>query len=274
MSTVSYNNSMKKKLLFLTNRDNGAFEEDAYLSDRLKDFYEVTLVHPLQAEQYLSKIDGVLIRNVWPTHEYSDKWKKIKHQLKESGVAIYNPLTGKGDNRGKEYLVELYKKGYPVIPSVEHAEELNKLPQSAYYWIKPFDGCDGSGAGKFTKEEIKVKNLANYIIQPYEEFKEEPSFFFIDNQFAYAITMPNRLEDHDIKPYIPTEEDLTFARKFVGWDDLKYGVERVDAVRTADGQLLLTEDEDIAEYLYICEMPEKIRDEIVLKMIESIMKVI
>jgi hypothetical protein len=263
-----------KKLLFLTNPNNGAFEEDAYLSEKLKEYYDVIISHPFKTSEHLSKVDGVLIRNVWPTHEYLDEWKKIKQYLKESGVPTYNPLTGKGDNRGKKYLSRLFKKGFPVIPSIENLDEIDQLPASQYYWIKPLDGCDGSGSGKFTKKELKTKDLKNYIIQPYEEFSMEPSLFFIDNEFAYAIIMPNRLEDRDVKVYTPTKEDLEFAQKFIGWDNLKYGIERIDAVLTKDGKLLLTEDEDIAEYLYLFDLPENLREQVTTKLIESILKII
>ena len=259
-----------KAILYLTNLNNGAREEDDYLVDLLKRDFEVIVSHPLECEKYLASADAVVIRNVWPTHEYHEGWKKVEQALKDSGLKTYNPLTGKGDLQGKDYLVRLYKEKYPVIPSVDRVEDIHLLPESEYYWVKPKDGCDGSGAGKYTRAELAGKDLKEYIIQPYVEFVSEPSFFFIDNKFSYAIVMPNRLADRDIKLYEPTEADLAFAQKFIDWNDQPYGIHRVDAVRTKDGSLLLTEVEDIAEYLYLFDIDAAKREEVVQALIKSI----
>lgn len=257
------------KILYLTNFDNGAPDEDRYLIDVLNRDFEVIVSHPLECEKHLSLVQGVVIRNIWPTHEYATEWTRIKKLLLDSKIPTYNPLTGKGDNRGKEYLVGLYQKGFPVIPSVDKIEDIDALPPSEYYWIKPVDSCDGQGDEKLSLTELRQKNLDGYIIQPFEEFTSEPSFFFIDNIFSYAITMPNRLADRGITLYDPTPEDLAFAQKFVDWERLPYGIQRIDAVRTKDGKLLLTEDEDIAEYLYLLNLSGEKRKIVMNQIINS-----
>lgn len=258
------------KILYLTNFDNGAPDEDRYLIGVLSRDFEVIVSHPLECEKHLSLVQGVIIRNIWPTHEYATEWERIKKYIIDSGIRTYNPLTGKGDNQGKRYLVDLYEKGFPIIPSIDRVEDLGKLPTSEYYWIKPIDSCDGQGDEKLSLKGLQQKDLTNYIIQPFEEFTSEPSFFYIDNQFSYAITMPNRLIDRNITLYEPTESDLTFAQKFVGWEQLPYGIQRIDAVRTTKGELLLTEDEDIAEYLYLLDIPLEKRKLVTRQIVESI----
>jgi hypothetical protein len=260
------------KILFLTNIQNGAPEEDCYLVEALGNHFDIITSHPLECERYLTSVQGVVIRNIWPTSEYAIEWSRIERVITASGLPTYNPLTGKGDNLGKKYLVDLYQKGFPVIPSVASIEDVNKLPESDYYWIKPEDSCDGQGDEKLSLEELKRKNPKGYIIQPFEEFASEPSFFFIDNVFSYAISMPNRLADRDITFYEPTREDLVFAQKFVDWEELPYGIQRVDAVRTKDGNLLLTEDEDIAEYLYLLDLPRDKREVVTTQVVASIKK--
>ena len=44
-------------------------------------------------------------------------------------------------------------------------------------------------------------------------------------------------------------DDLKFARKFIEWNDIKYGIQRVDACRTKTGKLLLVELEDLNPFL-------------------------
>jgi len=54
-------------------------------------------------------------------------------------------------------------------------------------------------------------------------------------------------------------DDINFAMRFVQWGNLDYGTQRIDAVRTKDGQLLLTEIEDLSPYLYLAEIDEPTR---------------
>ncbi len=258
------------KILFLTNLKNDAPEEDNYLIDVLRKDFEVVVSHPLDCERLLSSVQGVVVRNIWPTYEYASEWGRIEQVIRDSGLPTYNPLTGKGDNRGKEYLVDLYKRGFPVIPSIDCVGDIDKLPASEYYWIKPKDSSDGHGDEKLTRSELLKRQLVDYIIQPFEEFTSEPSFFYIDNMFSYAITMPNRLVDRNIRLYEPIQSDLIFAQKFVDWEQLPYGIQRIDAVRTKNGELLLTEDEDLAEYLYLLDIPMEKRESVTRQIVESI----
>lgn len=261
------------KILYLTNLNNSDPEEDQYLIDLLKKDFEVVVSHSLECEKYLTSVGGIIIRNIWPTHEYEKEWERIKQKIRESKIPTYNPLTGKGDNGGKEYLAELFDNGFPVIPSVSKIEDIDQLPKSEFYYIKPLESCDGFGDEKLTMEELLKRNPENYIIQPCIHFSSEPSFFYINNKFSYAITVPNRLTETEISQYEPTEDDLAFARKFIEWNDLPYGIQRVDAVRTANGKLLLAEVEDIACYLYLLDLDEIQRDRITVELVSSIKKV-
>jgi hypothetical protein len=260
---------MKKKILFLTNVNNGSPEEDQYLIGQLSSDFDLIAAHPSECEKYISSVEGVIIRNIWPTHEYAGAWKSVRELLSKSRLPTYNSLSGKGDNNGKDYLLELYKNKYPVIPSRDDICDVDLLPESEFYWIKPKEGCDGSGAERLSATALKEKNPKGYIIQPYVEFTSEPSFFYIDGVFSYAITMPNRLADQDIELYQPTKEDLDFAQQFVDWNGLRNGIQRIDAVRMKDGRLLLTEIEDLACYLYILDLNDQARADVVERIRQS-----
>lgn len=177
----------------------------------------------------------------------------IKSLLRSSGLPIYNPLIFKGDIEGKDYLTVLFGQGYPVIPSIDKIDDLHLIPNSEYYWIKPKFSCDGIGAEKLSKYDLLRRNPKGYIIQPFFEFDYEPSFFFIDNQFHHAIWTKHRLLSDDVALYDPLPDDLAFAEQFVQWTGLPCGTQRIDAIRTLDGKLLLTEIENFCPYLYLEE---------------------
>ena len=69
--------------------------------------------------------------------------------------------------------------------------------------------------------------------------------------------MPNRLKDKDISVYLPTNDELILVEKFVKWNTLSHGIQRIDFIRTKDKGLLLTEVEDISPYLYINDVDSK-----------------
>lgn len=241
-----------KKILFLTNKDNGYFEEeDSVLIDFLGHYFELVVSHPQDCLSLLQKVEGIIIRNIWPTHEYAENWSEVERKIKDSGLRVYNSLSGKGDVNGKDYLLKLFQDGYPIIPSVDRLVDISKLETAEYYWIKPKDGCDGYGSGKYTKDELTDKDLNNYIIQPYVEFTSEPSLFFIDNIYSHGITMRNRLNDTCIGEYMPSAKEIALAERFVKWNDLPRGIQRIDFVQTKNGSLLLTEIEDLCPYLYL-----------------------
>ena len=58
----------------------------------------------------------------------------------------------------------------------------------------------------------------------------------------------------------PIHIDLDFARRFVDWNTLDHGVQRVDACRTPEGDLLLVELEDLNPYLSLDRVPAPVRE--------------
>jgi len=252
---------MKLRLLFLTNPENDALEEDELVERVLKRNFDLIVSHPLDCLHFLAEVDGVVIRNIWPTHEYQEQWEWVKECLRESDLPIYNPLTLKGDIEGKDYLVTLYKQRYPVIPSIDDLRQIDKLPDTNDYWIKPKKSCDGVGAKRVTKDVLLRLELKDYVIQPFVEFQYEPSFFYIDNRFQHAISAKHRLWQDRTSSYQAHSNDLAFAAKFVRWADVPYGTLRVDAVRLNDGRLLLTEIENLCPYLYLPEVGQSTRQD-------------
>jgi hypothetical protein len=261
---------MRRVMLFLTNTENDAPQEDKFLVDFLSSDFALIVRHPIDCLPYLNSVSGVIIRNIWPTHEYD--WDLVKAAIRASRKPVYNPLAFKGDIEGKDYLVSLYRKGFPVIPSVDNVNNLEELPPSEFYWIKPKRSCDGIGAEKLSKKALLSKNLREYIIQPFMEFEYEPSFFFIDDEYSHALWQTHRLLDDHVALYRSTTADLLFGKRFVEWVNLKKGLQRIDAIRCRDGRLLLTEIENLCPYLYLCEMGDDDRSRFLEALRTSISK--
>src|SRR5665213_2466016 len=153
-------------LLLLTNPLNGSEAEDRYLADFLSGFFAVTLADPLKSETWTHDADGILMRNIWPTHQHYDAFESLKNRLRATHTHVYNPLVGKGDMQGKEYLVELWRQHYPVIPSVTDVKSIDLLPASDAYFLKPFHGCDGYGSKTCSMKELRASAIMNFVIQP------------------------------------------------------------------------------------------------------------
>ena len=63
---------------------------------------------------------------------------------------------------------------------------------------------------------------------------------------------------------------MEFAQKFIRWNGIKNGIQRVDACRTKDGRLLLVELEDLNPYLSILELDEETRERFIRDLIDVI----
>lgn len=249
---------MKPVLLFLTNLQNSDPEEDLFLADYLKKWYEVTVAHPFDAEKYEDSADLILVRNIWPCEEKIEQYQKINQRFLEKNLPVYNPPTGSGDRRGKNYLVELWKAGRPVIPT-GGVNELALLPPADEYFVKPLYGGSGRGIQKLSAAALQTKKLTNCIIQPALTLVREVSFYFIDNKLQFALST---IDPHDrwrLEPFEPTPKQKNCAQSFVDWNTLPYGIQRVDFCIMPDGEFLLMEIEDWCPYLSLLDIDKELR---------------
>lgn len=75
-----------------------------------------------------------------------------------------------------------------------------------------------------------------------------------------------------MKEYTATEEDVAFAKRFIDWNNLDWGIQRVDACRNEQGELLLVELEDLNPYLSLLELSEQTRQDFIEAMKKSLQK--
>ncbi|WP_251152430.1 hypothetical protein [Cellulosimicrobium sp. Marseille-Q4280] len=234
-------------------------DEDLYLSSRLRETFDVALCHPVDARALMDRFDVVLVRNSGPVIYYPQQYQAFREHALATGARVFNDLTGKADMAGKQYLVDLSQAGYPVIPTVDGIEGLDRLPDCESYVVKPKFGADSVGLRILDPTQVRGIDDDDVLIQPHVEIDYEVSFYFIDRTFEYALYAPDSAQRWRLRAYEPTETDLSFARRFVDWNGIAHGIQRVDACRTSEGTLLLVELEDLNPYLSLDSISDERR---------------
>jgi hypothetical protein len=225
-------------------------DEDIFLASRLREEFDIAVCHPLDAATLMNAFDAVVVRNSGPVLNYQAHHDAFRERAVADGVRVYNQLSGKGDMAGKGYLLELTAAGYPVIPTIDRAEDLGRLGDVDTYVVKPKLGADSIGLQFVTRERLTDPAVyGDVLVQPRVDFDYEVSFYFVDHTLQYALYAPRPDERWALETYEPTERDREFAQRFVDWNDIAYGIQRVDACRAPDGELLLVELEDLNPYL-------------------------
>ncbi|MFD9704745.1 hypothetical protein [Lentzea sp. NPDC059081] len=246
-------------------------DEDIHLTAALQQTFDLAICHPTQAADLMEAFDTVVVRNSGPVIDYPEAYTHFRTTAKATGHPVYNPLTGKADMAGKQYLLDLTEEGFPVIPTVDTPDHLDRLPPTTEYVVKPKAGADSHGL-KFVKREDLGEKQEDVLIQPKIDFRYEVSFYFVDHDFQYALNAPDPAQRWELAQYTPSDDDLEFAQKFIDWNDLDHGVQRVDACRTQEGELLLVELEDLNPYLSLDRTSDETRARFVEAMTGSILR--
>ena len=247
-------------------------DEDIDLAGRLRADFDVALCHPVDAAALMGGFDLLLVRNTGPVLHYADRYADFRRQALAAGTRVFTQLSGKADMAGKQYLLDLTTQGYPVIPTVDRAEDLHLLPDVAEYVVKPKLGADSVGLRFVPRAELS--DLTGQLVQPRIRFRYEVSFYFVDRDFQYALHARDPDARWDLTPYEPTGDDLAFAQRFVDWNDVDHGIQRVDACRTQDGELLLVELEDLNPFLSLDRVPPATRDRFVAALTASLLRML
>ncbi|MGW4870611.1 hypothetical protein [Streptomyces chartreusis] len=257
--------SARPRVLYVTDlaypaRGRRYCDEDIFLTSRLRDDFDLALCHPRDAAALMGAFDAVVVRNSGPVLTYQDAYDDFRRRAIADGTRVYNPLSGRADMAGKQYLLDLTAAGYPVIPTVDRAEDLHRLPEADRYVVKPKLGADSMGLRIVPAKEVRDSVAGDVLVQPCVDFAYEVSFYFVDHDFQYALYAPHTDRRWQLEPYEPTDGDLEFARRFVEWNGPAHGIQRVDACRAPGGELLLVELEDLNPYLSLDALDDAGRD--------------
>ncbi|MFI9119788.1 hypothetical protein ACIGW0_10405 [Streptomyces bikiniensis] len=245
-------------------------DEDILLTSRLRETFDIAQCHPLDAAALMDAFDAVVVRNSGPVLHYQEEYDAFRAEAAARGTRVYNPLNGRGDMAGKQYLLDLTADGYPVIPTVDRPEDLHVLPRAERYAVKPRAGADSIGLTFVPRDRLDGLPYGDILVQPGIDFRYEVSFYYVDDAFQYALHAPDPTRRWVLEPYEPTGADLAFARLFVDWNTLDHGIQRVDACRTQEGGLLLVELEDLNPYLSLDRVPDRTRDAFVTAVTASL----
>jgi len=247
------------------------YEEDIFITSKLKDHFNILIGNPQQAISYLNCVDIVVFRNTGVVLEYKEYFQRFLNEVSRNNILTFNSFDGKADIRGKEYLINLSKLGFPVIPTVDKLSELSKLGNPEKYLVKIKDGADSIGMEILDKEELYAMELENRLIQPFVDFEYEISFYYLNNEFQYALYAPDKNKRWELKEIETTQEDIKFADKFISWNNIQHGITRVDACKLKDNSLLLVELEDLNPFLSIELLGEEKQNLFISKLIETLM---
>ncbi|MEE1832857.1 hypothetical protein [Streptomyces sp. SP17KL33] len=265
----------RRRVLFVTDlaypaRGRRYCDEDIFLTSRLRDAFDIALCHPLDAAALMDAFDVVVVRNSGPVLHYQKEYDAFREQAVARDIRVYNPLSGRGDMAGKQYLLDLTAAGYPVIPTIDRPEDLHLLPEAAQYAVKPKAGADSIGLTFLPREQLSDLVYGDILVQPRIDFRYEVSLYYVDDTFQYALHAPDPERRWVLEPYEPADVDLAFARRFIDWNTLDHGIQRVDACRTREGDLLLVELEDLNPYLSLDLVSDRTRDAFVASMAASL----
>ncbi|MCB1255919.1 MAG: hypothetical protein KDB26_02365 [Microthrixaceae bacterium] len=249
-------------------------DEDITLSAQLAGRFRIASCHPRDAALFMDDVDVVLVRNTGPVFNHLEAYDSYRARVRELGVPLYTEPTGKGDQGGKQYLVDLTVVSYPVIPTVDSAANLDQLPEAEQYVVKPKHGADSVGLRFVTRAEVATVAEDDVLIQPRIDFVHEVSFYFVDREFQYALHTPDPAKRWELAPYIPSAADIDFAQQFIDWNTIDHGIQRVDACRTQQGELLLVELEDLNPYLSLDKVAPEQQEHFVEALAQSLMSLI
>ncbi|MCF2443746.1 hypothetical protein L0657_07245 [Dyadobacter sp. CY345] len=269
----------KYSILYLTDlyfeaKGRKYYEEDLYLTSRLRSDFEILICHPCDSYKFESAVDLIVFRNAGPVMHFKEYFDDFKVRVNSQNILSYNAMKGKADMNGKDYLIEMTHEGFPVIPTIEKLDDLHLLPKSEHYMVKLKNGADSIGMSLVNPAGLTEINLEGSVVQPFVDFIYEVSFYFIDNNFQYALYAPVKNKRWDLIIYEPTKQDLDFAKKFIDWNALSHGIQRVDACRTRNGALLLVELEDLNPYLSLNLLSDELREKFVTNFRDSLLRAI
>lgn len=265
------------KILYVTDlyyvaKDRNYYEEDLFITSRLQHHFNILIANPRQAVHFLDSVDAVVFRNAGCVLDYEDIYIELLNTVKASNIPTFNSFDGKGDQKGKQYLLALQALGYPVIPTVENFEEVALLGEPEKYIVKLKNGADSVGMEMLSPQELNEAKPEGKLIQPFIDFRYEVSFYYLNDEFQYAMYAPNKSRRWELTHYEPTRADLEFAQQFLQWNNMQRGITRVDACRLQDESLLLVELEDLNPFLSLDLLPEEEREQFIENFIGALKK--
>lgn len=245
------------KILIITNLLNECSIEDIWIAKSFeKDGHIVKLVNKYYDKKLEEEFDIFLKRYSWieDIDEFTVGANESDYETRilEKNLPRIN-FDGRFDNQGKNYLTQLYRQGYSVVPTISNIADFDRLGDYQIYLIKPINGYASYGIIESSKSEVHSVWNNNYVIQPKINFDSEVQFYFVGNKYQFSqIFIPKKLLSHENAVfYNPSNEEIELATLFAKLNGNSFnGVQRIDFLKVGN-KLLLSELEDDSPYMAI-----------------------
>jgi hypothetical protein len=219
---------------------------------------------------------GLLIKSTWDYFDYYPEFLEWIARMKLLNIPVWNSLDTILWNSSKEYLLEIEKKGFPVISGLilpaESKPDLNLIRekiQGETVVVKPLVSGGAKNTLKiqlsewerYTQKLEELLQEEDFLVQPFiPQVAEvgEYSLIFFNRQFSHAVLKTPAKSDFRVQHYYggtikeinPSPEMLASCQKLMD----TYGAEtlygRVDGVEI-NGVFHLMELELIEPYLFL-----------------------
>lgn len=269
-----------KKILFVTDfyyeaKGRLYYEEHLFLTGQLRKDFDLVICNPKDMNKFTEDFDLTIFRNAGPIANFKEEYDLFRQNISSKKTKYIQLFQWERWYERQILFNRIDKQRIWCHKNHRHLQNFDKLPESKTYVVKPKDGADSIGIEFLSKDEVFKtvdKKDKNTLIQPLINFDYEVSFYFIDKEFQYALYAPDKNRRWKLKECTPTKEDLEFAQSFIEWNNLDHGIQRVDACRDENGQLLLVELEDLNPYLSLLDISPTLRDKFVTTLKSSIKK--
>ncbi|WP_439475632.1 ATP-grasp domain-containing protein [Algoriphagus formosus] len=273
---------MKKKIGIVSYVSTGAYDantidEDQILSKTLSELGFDNEIMPWSDQKVdWAQYDALLIKSVWDYFDYYPEFLQWMDRMESLKIPVFNDLKTIRWNSSKTYLLEMDKKGFPVIAGVLLDKGSTFDPKAVLeglavkeFVIKPLVSGGAKNTFRLDLEKAiaqqdQIQGLLEteaFLAQPFvREVAEvgEYSLIFFDGKFSHAVLKTPKKEDFRVQHYFggtiqeidPDVAMLESATSFVKNFASESLYARVDGVMR-DGVFYLMELELIEPYLFL-----------------------
>src|SRR5690606_13982748 len=167
-----------KTILYLTDlyyvaKGRKYYEADLLITSKLKEHFNVLIGHPQQSLAFLISDAIVVYRNLGCVLHFEDYYREFLKTVEEKNIISFISFDGKGDQQGKQCLLDLQEEGYAVIPTAVDIAEIEKLGNPQKYIVKLMNEADSAGMGILCGEDLLAANPKGELRQPLLDLQSE-----------------------------------------------------------------------------------------------------